>query len=714
MKNSGMKNSKFILFVGLGIAFWYQAAMIIKFFGTTVFTEHNPKLVMFFLLAIPITIASMYITALLTSLKIYELLKPVVIMTFTATFLDGIALVWFRHLYSESFEVALNGAAWILWGAGLGLLFAYLGGNKSVADSLNYFKLFFLNMKIKKAKYLIYILLFQSCLPKAPNYPQFNNVAINQEAKQLSDSLENYIKLWYIGQASEILPKSVLPLGYDYTKYKNIRLVKYDNIDPKKEWVFRPAHKIDFQKLYGSFPDPNCSYLLAPVLYAPFGSTLHIEGSYPYCRFFSIQVSPTFDPSEYRFDKWSGKGEISIVDADIKPQKGNLNPFLPNADRLIKNRNYEVTFEMAIGNPSALNPSHKFPYRVNQNILYASGIQFQGPWGLDTKSGHGRGLFDFGDVWIRYYAIDKNQNEMAGTALPKLYFELKTGEKFFIIADYDGLIKASETTMANRNKGNSDPAPYNGFDKGWDKQFGIFLQISTGAAHALYKEKPSDKEYIRKLDLGVNGRGENQPKPASFEPHATGSNYTGYLTTGTSIKKDNVFVITGKLPTFPDTRNNAKIFEKAQCRYWSLTTYDSEFPFSDVKGLENTCVMDDEIVINEKREYIIVYSRKEDRPKNATKENGVTWIDWGYTCTQAITLRWISVSPEWSFEYAPNEINLPWSKSTWSGTEFDKNLIGSNTSGFLKEFHPIKHYMKKNDFENLGNNLTISKMPIWK
>ena len=68
----------------------------------------------------------MYITALLTKLKLYELLRPVVIMTFTATFLDGIALIWFRHLYSDSFEVALHGAAWILWGAGLGLLFAYV------------------------------------------------------------------------------------------------------------------------------------------------------------------------------------------------------------------------------------------------------------------------------------------------------------------------------------------------------------------------------------------------------------------------------------------------------------------------------------------------------------------------------------------------------------------------------------------------------------
>lgn len=125
-----MKNSKLVLFVALGIAFWYQAAMIIKYFGDSVFSANNPKLPLFFFLAIPITIASMYITALICKLKLNELLRPVVIMTFTATFLDGIALAWFRQLYSNSFEVALNGGAWILWGAGLGLLFAYILENR--------------------------------------------------------------------------------------------------------------------------------------------------------------------------------------------------------------------------------------------------------------------------------------------------------------------------------------------------------------------------------------------------------------------------------------------------------------------------------------------------------------------------------------------------------------------------------------------------------
>jgi Family of unknown function (DUF5367) len=125
-----MKNSQTVLFIALGVVFWFNAAMLIRYLGTSVFTEGNPKLILFFLLAIPITLVSMYITALVAKLRADELLKPVVIMTTTATFLDGIALTWFRTLYSSSFEVAMFGAALILWGAGLGLLFAYFLENR--------------------------------------------------------------------------------------------------------------------------------------------------------------------------------------------------------------------------------------------------------------------------------------------------------------------------------------------------------------------------------------------------------------------------------------------------------------------------------------------------------------------------------------------------------------------------------------------------------
>ncbi len=131
-----MNKARSLLFVVLGIAFWFNAAMIIRFFGTTVFSAGNPKLIPFFILAIPLTLLSIYTTKLISNLRLNELLKPVVIMTFTATFLDAIALVWFRQLYSQSFDVALHGAAWILWGVGLGLAVSFFLDNRANRERL--------------------------------------------------------------------------------------------------------------------------------------------------------------------------------------------------------------------------------------------------------------------------------------------------------------------------------------------------------------------------------------------------------------------------------------------------------------------------------------------------------------------------------------------------------------------------------------------------
>ncbi|NJL12877.1 MAG: hypothetical protein HC913_07685 [Microscillaceae bacterium] len=387
-----------------------------------------------------------------------------------------------------------------------------------------------------------------ACLPKPPAYPFQVPELLRQEAQALSDRLEAYIRLWYQGQAAALLPPEVLPEGYNQAQYQKLRLVRYEDLRPEQIWVTRPAHTLDFTRLYGSFPDPHCTYLLAPVLYAPFGAQLHIEGEFPYCRFFDIQVAPPFSAEAYRYDKWSGNGEVAIVDADIVPKPGHQNPFLPGANRLITQRSYSVVYEMARHNSLKPDSSQLFPYRAAGHLRYGSGIQLQGPWGLDKKSGHGRGIWDFGDVWIRYFGIDHHKMPHAGVALPTMYFKLPTGEKFFIVADFEGLVRDSETTQPNRNIGNRDPSPYHGPQKGWDKQFGIFLQISSGLSIALYKEKPADKAYVRALDLGVNGRGENQPPPSCYEPHATACNYTGYLTTGMSIQKGKVFILAGKTP----------------------------------------------------------------------------------------------------------------------------------------------------------------------
>ena len=128
-----------------------------------------------------------------------------------------------------------------------------------------------------------------------------------------------------------------------------------------------------------------------------------------------------------------------------------------------------------------------------------------------------------------------------------------------------------------------------------------------------------------------------------------------------------------------------------------------------------TSVMDDEIVTDAEGRYILVYSREQDRPRNARPENGVTWLNWGNIPTHSFTLRWMSVAPEWNMPIAPNEANLPWTKTSWSGKNLDTKLIHENNhNGFLGWYLPQVHYLTREEFETLGAKVNAAQVPVWK
>lgn len=100
--------------------------MLVRFIGPYALTEGNPLRLMMFVITIPITIGFLFTAKLVGKIGWHQLLRPVVVMTYTATFLDGIALTWFYRLYANSYEIALFGAALILWGVGMGLCMAHI------------------------------------------------------------------------------------------------------------------------------------------------------------------------------------------------------------------------------------------------------------------------------------------------------------------------------------------------------------------------------------------------------------------------------------------------------------------------------------------------------------------------------------------------------------------------------------------------------------
>lgn len=555
--------------------------------------------------------------------------------------------------------------------------------------------------------------LVSGCLPPVPKYPHQNPAQVLAEAQRMSDRLEAYIKAWLDGKASAQIPDELLPVGMDKA-VKRLYLQKPEEIVPEQQWVIRKAEKINFQALHGYFPDPNCTYIKLGVFYAPFGSRLVVEGQFPYSRFFDIQASPSFDPTAYYYNKSFGVGEVPIVDADINPLPGQVNPFRVGTNRNAGNRSYQVTFDLAIGNAAKLNPAFQPPfYRGKGNNRIASGIQYQGPWGADRQRGHGRGVWDTGDLWIRYYAIDHGKGPLGGVTLPKAYYTLPDGRAYYINADTTQLVANGNLTIVARKTLPGDPPALWGPKIGWDKKFGIFLSIATGLAQVL---NSNDKQYLRALDLGVTSRGEDQAPPRNFEPSTSTCTYINYLNRGLSLGRGKIAVLTGKLPTFPDTRNGASTLKPAEMRYWSITGYDANIdPNQKLPGAAITSVMDDEVVLDAQRRYVIVYSRERDRPANATELSGVTWVNWGPTASQSWTLRWLSVAPEWNMAISPNEFNLPWSKTTWSAKRYDSRLVGDNNhNGFLGEYLPQVHYLTKAEFEKLGSPVKPNNVPAWR
>ncbi len=556
----------------------------------------------------------------------------------------------------------------------------------------------------------------QLALKAKADWPEYCRQA-NQRAKELSDKLENYIQAWLQGKADAKLPKGLLPPYIDSPKTHDWTLVKPEDADPNKQWYYIPAHELDpeFKKLHMHGVDSHFTY--AKLLFvAPLGSKLLIEGDFPHCRFMDYQILQPFDP-DHPATGWIGEHpEVPIVDVDIEPDPGHVNPFRVGADRNAKNRHYHLTFELQAGNAVKLNPkAMKNPeYRAPGNTRVGGPFGFGGPFN--------DGVLTTSVLWLRIYAPDREAGLLGGVPLPKALLELPSGEKFWLQPDASLAIKRQLTLVSAPDIPHGEPWPFIGPQLGWFKIYGLMFIRTEEKAYRESKpwgSKPQElmKKAVRDQYMLFWNRGEDATPPGNYEASATINPYISYLTRMLRLGSGKIYVVTGKLPTTPKTRNGEPVMTKAQARYWSIAQYGTaENDQYGATAVHYGSLMDDEITVNENNEYIIVYSKKEDRPNNAIPANGVTWQDWGPASIHRLTIRWLSIMPEWHLaEFAPDEYNIPWKTGAWSSAEYDESLVGRNEPGVMGPYHPVIHYMTKEEFEALGNKkLTPVDIPKWK
>lgn len=563
----------------------------------------------------------------------------------------------------------------------------------------------------------------ETILPKhAPSYPDYQDKqAVISEAQAISDRLSDYIRAWHQGKAPATIPAELLPSGIS-PQLKNFRLLHPHQVRATEQWIVRKAEKINHKALHHLFPDPNATYLVLGTFLAPFGTKVIMDGQFPHSRFFDVQVSPPLDPAFYYYEGAFGVPEVPIVDVDIEPLAGHSNPFRQGVRRNVDKRGYQLTWTLSMGNGAQIEPAYKPPYfRAPSNHRYASALVYQGPlaepqseW---SKFGNKRGIWNIGSFWIRYYAPDFGVGSLGGVPLPKVVEELPTGERFFLAADFQEAERAINQTRSALPTPGADPGKLEGTDVGWTHDFDILHGGLAAIFEGVGKSTAADKAYGRELVLGLTSRGQRQPPPGNYESSTSRCTYISYLSRGMTINNNFVAVLTGRLPKIPPTREGSLTMQAGQARYFSITSYPTP-DWLDLSfiGPALTSVMDDEIVTDSEGQYVIVYSRKSDRPKNAYPGNGVTWVDWGDVAHQGWVLRWLSVHPDWRDpQIVPDITNLPYETTSWFSPSFDSTLTRINShQGKLGTYQPKVHYLSKEKFEQLGLTVRASAVPDWK
>jgi|GEM_PF-836970 len=115
-----------------GIIFWFAAAMAVRFGGPAGFFGPTASVIAF-AIGIPISWVAVLFMKQVAKLEPGQTVPGVAVGTVTATFLDGIGLTWARDVfYGSDPTITTLGAAWILWGVGLFLLFAYLEDQRHI------------------------------------------------------------------------------------------------------------------------------------------------------------------------------------------------------------------------------------------------------------------------------------------------------------------------------------------------------------------------------------------------------------------------------------------------------------------------------------------------------------------------------------------------------------------------------------------------------
>jgi len=344
------------------------------------------------------------------------------------------------------------------------------------------------------------------------------------------------------------------------------------------------------------WPDMQSTYFIGRLV-LPAGSTLTLNYTYPHARYFQFALYKA------EHGTFVSIGE-DLSGPHIEPDPGSTNPFRIGANRLAERRNFtlRILAENAPADPKQRTANTLYVGRsggdlmfVNRTYLSDQGSDGAG-WGPADTPARGPGL-------PTYAGTLADGTKLSAAEVVKQFVRPISGAtKQPITAEqWEMLVHAKD------NDPRLDPATAPArreprWEKYWNIRYSILGSFKTPEARA-------GIPYASAIDGG-------------------GDPETEYMFIQLSRKFGPVYVMRGKMPTFPDTYAGAggkglEVMPPAETQYWSLVSAEAAPSGQIVDALT-----DMQVPLDEDRNYTIVYSRKEDRPANATLENGVAWIEW--------------------------------------------------------------------------------------
>jgi hypothetical protein len=376
------------------------------------------------------------------------------------------------------------------------------------------------------------------------------------------------------------------------------------------------------------FPDASATYWVAN-LPIPSGGYIEVHGYFPHARYTSLA---TFTSQQQSID--------GIHDAEIIPDAGSTNPFLPGADRTASHRTY--TLRIVHGQVPA---SGRAP-----NTVYTTS-------GDGSKSASGPSV----RFTLRIYEGDRGQGITGGVPLPDITVVTADGQRIAIPQCPDTMVPDLGLNATLANSGSGSPQGVNTKLGGTDPPIWHKFTNAVTSVVMVNTNNPALGQQTDKL-LPPGGFGDN---PDNKYVYSTFTQDFGQ-----------VLALRAKAPTYPSTYDGEARMGTGQLRYWSFCTNTQATQVY-------ACRQDDQIPTDKSGYYTIVVSTAAARPRNATSACGVAWVPAGPVPQSILILR--NMLPAAGFSHAIQNAQL--------GTE-------EQTMG---DYYPRgRYYATTADFERLG------------